>query len=87
MFREHDVRGPEATGAAAVGASEARKLTEKELAQLGVAKLAYVKPILLSGEIAFAIHAADGEPMAVAADRDLAIAAIEQHDMVPALVH
>lgn len=86
MFEEHDIRGPEALLAGAA-ASEARKLTEKELAQLGISKLAYVKPIRLSGEIAFAIHAADGEPMAVAADRDLAIAAIEQHDMVPTLVH
>ena len=87
MIKEHDMRGQEPVQVGAVDASEARKLSEKELAQLGISKLAYVKPILLSGEIAFAIHAADGEPMAVAADRDLAIAAIEQHDMVPTLVH
>lgn len=86
MIKEHDEHAHDLVQAGAA-ASEARKLTEKEMAQLGISKLAYVKPILLSGEIAFAIHAADGEPMAVAADRDLAIAAIEQHDMVPALVH
>jgi hypothetical protein len=37
--------------------------------------------------VAFAIHAADGTPMAIAADREVAVAAIRQHEMVPALVH
>jgi hypothetical protein len=35
----------------------------------------------------FAIHGADGSPMAVAEDRDLAVAAIVQHEMIPTLVH
>jgi hypothetical protein len=39
------------------------------------------------GGTAFAIHAADGTPMALAGDIQLAAAAILQHDMVPALVH
>ena len=34
-----------------------------------------------------AIHAADGSPMAVATERDMAIAAVVQHEMMPALVH
>lgn len=87
MINGRNAREEGGTPAGAMSGSDIRSLTEKQLAQLGVSKLAYVKPILLSGEVAFAIHAADGEPMAVAADRDLAIAAIEQHDMVPALVH
>lgn len=64
-----------------------RHLTPAQLLQLGVSELAYVKQVDLDGDVAFAIHAADGEPMAVAADRDLAVAAILQHEMVPALVH
>jgi len=64
-----------------------RHLTQVQLQQLGVSQLAYVKPVMLNGAAAFAIHAADGSPMAVADDRDLAVAAILQHEMVPALVH
>jgi hypothetical protein len=64
-----------------------RHLTGEQLARLGVEQIAYVKPILLNGVPAFAIHAADGTPMAVAGDRDVAIAAIRQQDMLPTLVH
>ena len=64
-----------------------RHLTPEQLMQLGMADLAYVKPVLLDGRMAFAIHAADGSPMAMAADCDLAVAAIVQHEMQPALVH
>jgi hypothetical protein len=64
-----------------------RHLTDDQLARLGVAQIAYVKAVMLNGAPAFAIHAADGTPMAVAGDRDLALAAIRQHEMVPTLVH
>ena len=64
-----------------------RHLSEEQLAQLGVSQLAYVKPVMMNGTRAYAIHAADGEPMAVAGDEDLAIAAILQHEMAAALVH
>lgn len=71
----------------ASGELDIRHLTQDQLMQLGMAHLAYVKPVLLDGQMAFAIHAADGSPMAVAADCDLAVAAIVQHEMQPALVH
>lgn len=64
-----------------------RKMTPEQLAQLGVADLAYIKPVVMNGAAAFAIHAADGSPMAVATERDMAIAAVVQHEMLPALVH
>jgi hypothetical protein len=64
-----------------------RHLTEAELAKLGMAQIAYVRPVVVNGEAGFAIHAADGTPMALAGDRDMAIAAILQHDMVPVTVH
>lgn len=64
-----------------------RKLSQTQLMELGVAQLAYVKPVWLDGTTAFAIFAADGSPMAVAANCDLAVAAIVEHEMVPALVH
>ncbi|MDP9095137.1 MAG: DUF1150 domain-containing protein [Pseudomonadota bacterium] len=66
---------------------DVRKMTPEQLAQLGVPDLAYIKPVIMNGTAAFAIHAADGSPMAVATERDMAIAAVVQHEMLPALVH
>ena len=64
-----------------------RSMTPEQLAQLGVSHMAYIKPILMNGTAVFAIHAADGSPMAVTTERDTAIAAVVQHEMLPALVH
>jgi len=64
-----------------------RHISVEQLAKLGMAQIAYVKPVMVDGEKGFAIHAADGTPMAVAGDRDVAIAAILQHEMVPAQIH
>ncbi len=64
-----------------------RKVSQAQLMALGMAQLAYVKPVWMDGQTAFAIYAADGSPMAVAADCELAVKAIVQHEMVPALVH
>ncbi len=64
-----------------------RKLSQMQLMQLGMEQLAYVKPVWMDGTTAFAIFAADGSPMAVAAVCDMAVAAIVEHEMVPALVH
>lgn len=66
---------------------DVRKMTPEQLAQLGVPDMAYIKPVFMNGAAAFAIHAADGSPMAVATERDMAIAAVVQHEMMPALVH
>jgi hypothetical protein len=73
--------------AAAVGMFDIRHLSTEQLAQLGLQQIAYVKPVVANGAQCFAIHAADGTPMAIAGDRDVAIAAIVQHEMVPAQVH
>ena len=74
-------------GDAAAVMVDVRKLSAEQFAQLGVSHLAYVKPVVINGSNGFAIHAADGTPMAVAGDREVAIAAIVQHEMLPALVH
>jgi hypothetical protein len=64
-----------------------RHISTEQLAQLGLQQIAYVKPIVVNGSAAFAIHAADGTPMAIADDRDVAMAAIRQHEMVATQVH
>jgi hypothetical protein len=73
--------------AAMAAAIDIRHLSTEQLAQLGMQQIAYVKPVMVNGTSAFAIHAADGTPMAVAGDRDVAISAIIQHEMLPTLVH
>jgi len=64
-----------------------RALSVDQLARLGLTEIAYVKPVVLNGVSGFAIHAADGTPMAVAGDREVAVAAILQHEMHPVSVH
>jgi len=64
-----------------------RHLSAGQLAELGMTQLAYVKPVVVNGEPAFAIHAADGTPMAIAGDFEVAFAAVRQHDMMPLSVH
>ena len=63
-----------------------RHMTVEQLAGLGVSQIAYIKPVLMNGTQAFAIHAADGTPMAMADTRDVAVAAIRQHEMLAAMV-
>jgi hypothetical protein len=62
-------------------------ISAAELASLGMEEIAFVKPVMTEKGPAYAIHAADGTPMAIASDSNLAQAAIIQHDMVPNLVH
>ncbi len=82
-----DDTAPEESAGRVMEIFDIRHLSVAQLAALGVSHLAYVKPVLVNGTRAFAIHGADGTPMAVAGAEDLAFAAIRQHEMVPALVH
>jgi len=68
-------------------AFDVRNLSEQQLAALGVSHIAYVKPVMVNGVQGFAIHAADGTPMAVAGNRDVAVAAVVQYEMLPLSVH
>ena len=67
--------------------ADIRQISTEQLAQLGMQQIAYVRPVVVNGASAFAIHAADGTPMAIAGGFDVAVAAIVQHEMVPAQVH
>lgn len=80
---------PDNPGNAATGAVvfDIRKLSDEQFGKLGMAQVAYVKAVVIDGMPGFAIHAADGTPMAVAEDREVAVAAILQHEMFPLSVH
>jgi hypothetical protein len=64
-----------------------KQLPQQEFTALGVQNLAYIKAVTVNDHLAFAIHAADGTPMAVLDDRAVAEAAIRQHDLEPVSVH
>ncbi|OUI79065.1 hypothetical protein HK18_03915 [Commensalibacter intestini] len=66
---------------------DVRYLTESQLKSLGVSQMAYVKTIQINGDVVFAIHAADGTPMAVTDNVKTAFAAVVQQEMMPSLVN
>jgi hypothetical protein len=64
-----------------------RHMSSRELALFGMQDLAYVKPVLVNGVTAFAVHAADGTQITVLPDREIALATVRQHDLEPLSVH
>jgi len=64
-----------------------RNISSRELAVFGMQDLAYVKPVVVNGVTAFAVHAADGTQVAVLPDREIALATIRQHDLEALGVH
>lgn len=67
--------------------ADLRALSPLDWARYGVERIAYARPVLVNGQRAIAIHAADGTPIGAAPNLALAAAAIVQHGMGPALVH
>lgn len=63
------------------------QLPAQEFIALGMQNVAYIKQVTVNDHLAFAIHAADGTPMAVMDDRRVAEAAVRQHDLEPLSVH
>lgn len=70
--------------------SETREspMSVQDFALLGIHQIAYVKPVTGDAGIVFTIHAADGSQIAsIANEREVAFAAVRQHDMEPVSVH
>lgn len=64
-----------------------RSMSAQDLANWGMPDVAYVKRVIVNDEVGWAIHAADGTEMGFSPGRDLAFAAIRQHDLEPFSVH
>jgi hypothetical protein len=64
-----------------------RAISTQDLAALGLQDVAYVKPVVVDGKAAYAVHAADGTPIAVLSNRDVAFIAVRQHELEPVSVH
>ncbi len=63
------------------------QISTQDLMILGLQEMAYVKPVVVDGQTAYAVHAADGREVAVMPNRDVALAAIRQNDLEPLSVH
>jgi hypothetical protein len=61
--------------------------TPESLALLGMETVAYIRPICVNGRRVHVIHAADGTPLTVVPDRELALITIRQNEMQPLSVH
>jgi hypothetical protein len=70
-----------------IGIEKLRHISTNDLAILGMTDVAYVKSVDGEDGIVFEIHAADGTPVAVLGERELAFATVRQHDMEPLSVH
>ena len=75
------------TPGAAQAAFSLKGLSVADWARFGAEQIAYVRPVVVNGVKAIAIHAADGTAIGAAPSVDLAMPAIRQHEMEPALVH
>ena len=64
-----------------------KEMSPQELGLLGREDVAYVKGVVVEGQPAFAVHAADGTQIAVMTNRALAFAVVRQHGMEPVSVH
>jgi len=64
-----------------------KTLSARDLGSFGIEDIAYVKSVTIDGQKLHAIHAADGTPLTVVADRGLAFATVSQHDMQAVSVH
>ena len=73
--------------AAITGAASLKGISVADWARFGADDIAYIRPVVVDGVKAIAIHAADGTPIGAAPSAELAVAAIRQHEMEPALVH
>lgn len=61
-----------------------RHFDQATFLHFGLEDIAFVKPVVTDdGEHAFAIHGADGRALAVAPDRDQAMALVRQNDLTP----
>ena len=64
-----------------------RHISTEQLAQLGMQQIAYVKPVVVNGTAASRSMPPTARRWRLPVDLDVAVAAIVQHEMVPAQVH
>lgn len=69
------------------GVLPSQPMSQSDFAAWGLSQLAYVKRVQLDEAVGWAIHAADGSQMGLAPSREVAFAAVRQHELEPLSVH
>jgi len=64
-----------------------KQMSPDDFAGLGLHGVAYVKPVEVEGNRAFAIFAADGRRLAIVPTIERAVEALRQHDLEPVTLH
>lgn len=62
-------------------------MSAADFAAWGTPGLAFVKRVVVDNETSWSIHAADGTNIGIAPNREVAMAAIIQHELEAASVH
>lgn len=62
-------------------------MTKGDFAAFGNGDIAYIRPVSVNGEDAFAVHSADGLTLAVITDLDVAVAVVRQNELEPLSLH
>ena len=64
-----------------------RRPAAPDLSYMGLGEIAYVRAVATRGAEVYGVFAANGEPIAAMHDRESAMAATIQNDLVPVSVH
>jgi len=64
-----------------------KNLSQNDLLTFGLNAIAYLKPAEVNGQAVYAIHAADGSQLAFVANREVGVAAMQQHELEPVSLH
>lgn len=64
-----------------------RAMSSRDFAMWGAQDVAYVKRVMVNEDVAWSIHGADGANIGMTHDRELAFAAVRQHELEPLSVH
>jgi hypothetical protein len=64
-----------------------RAISANDLAILAVDNVAYIRKVEIEGQPMYAIHAANGDRLGLAAGREAAFATVLANDLTPVSVH
>jgi len=67
--------------------SDLKTMSSHDFRTLGMRDFAYIRPVVLDEQEAFAIHAADGTPLSVLGSFSDAVMAVHQNDLLAVTVH
>jgi hypothetical protein len=62
-------------------------MSDADLAVLGLADVAYLRPVVIDGQPGFAVHAANGNRLGIAPTREIARAFIREQELEPVSLH